>query len=330
MQTINQHIKTKSFSNVYLIFGEEIYLCNQAKQKLKQAIVSSDDTMNYSYFEGKKINVSEVVDLAMTAPFFNDRRLLLLEETGFFKQCPDGLLELISTLPPTTCLIFSETEVDKRSKLYKAIQKYGYVGEMKTPDEKALFLWISSLLKQEKKLMKERTFHYFIERTGTDMEHIKQELEKLFSYTLSKDEITIEDIEAITTQITTSKIFDMLDAMMKHEQEKAMNYYYDLLALKEPPMRILALIVRQINLMIQIKEMNQKSIFKGDIAKQVGVPSFAVSKYLDQSRNYTISNLKQMLHLCIDTETSVKTGTLTDTIGIELLIVTFCSPSSLS
>lgn len=330
MQTINQHIKSNSFSPVYLIFGEEVYLCNQAKQRLKQAIISSDDTMNYSYFEGKKINVPEVVDLAMTAPFFHSHRLLFLEETGFFKQCPDSILELISTLPKTTCLIFSETEVDKRSKLYKAIQKYGYVGEMKTPDEKALFLWVSSLLKQEKKRMKETTFRYFIERTGTDMEHIKQELEKLFSYTFSREEITITDVQIITTQIITSKIFDMLDAMIKKEQEKAMNYYYDLLSLKEPPMRILALIVRQINLIIQIKEMNQKSIYKGDISKKVGVPSFAVSKYLEQSRNYTLTQLKRMLHLCIDTEVSVKTGKLIDTIGIELLIVTFCNPTSLS
>ena len=208
MRTINEHIKTQSFQTVYLIFGEETYLCNQAKNKLKQALSSPDDTMNYSYYEGKKIQLSEVIDLAQTLPFFREKRLILLEDTGFFKSSPDELVELIGNLPETTCMIFVESEVDKRSRLYKAIQKNGYIANMTTPDDKSLMVWITSLLKQEQKKIKEPVLRFFLERTGTDMVHVKNELDKLCAYTLNREEITKEDVLAVTTQITTSKIFE--------------------------------------------------------------------------------------------------------------------------
>lgn len=323
MRTINEHIKTNQFKPVYLICGEETYLCKQAKDKLKNALSSPDDTMNYSYYEGKKINLSEVADLAMTLPFFQEKRLLILEESGLFKNSPDDMVALISNLPDTTCMVFVESEVDKRSRLYKAVQKYGYVANLNTPDEKTLMVWISSILKQEKKQIKESVLRYFLERTGTDMEHVKQELDKLCAYTLDREEITMEDVQAITTQITTSKIFDMLEAIVKGNQQVAIDYYYDLLALKEPPMRILSLLVRQFNLILQITQMDNRSIPRSEIARQVSIPSFVVGKYLEQGRRYNRQSLEEILLKCADMEEAVKTGRMTDVIAVELLIIAF-------
>lgn len=323
MRTINEHIKTNQFKPVYLICGEETYLCKQAKDKLKNALSSPDDTMNYSYYEGKKINLSEVADLAMTLPFFQEKRLLILEESGLFKNSPDDMVALISNLPDTTCMVFVESEVYKRSRLYKAVQKYGYVANLNTPDEKTLMVWISSILKQEKKQIKESVLRYFLERTGTDMEHVKQELDKLCAYTLDRAEITMEDVQAITTQITTSKIFDMLEAIVKGNQQVAIDYYYDLLALKEPPMRILSLLVRQFNLILQITQMDNRSIPRSEIARQVSIPSFVVGKYLEQGRRYNRQSLEEILLKCADMEEAVKTGRMTDVIAVELLIIAF-------
>ena len=79
----------------------------------------------------------------------------------------------------------------------------------------------------------------FSHEVGEDMENIHGELEKLFCYTLGKQEITIHDIEEICTTHIDNKIFDMVNAVADQKQKQALMYYYDLLALKEPPMRIL-------------------------------------------------------------------------------------------
>ena len=69
MQTLNQDIKDKTFRRVYLLFGDEPFLVNSYKKRLREAI-AGDDTMNYNYFEGKGQDVKEIISLADTMPFF--------------------------------------------------------------------------------------------------------------------------------------------------------------------------------------------------------------------------------------------------------------------
>ena len=85
MQTLNQDIKEKTFKRVYLLFGDEPFLVNSYKKRLREAI-AGDDTMNYNYFEGKGQDVKEIISLADTMPFFAERRLVLIDGSGFFKS----------------------------------------------------------------------------------------------------------------------------------------------------------------------------------------------------------------------------------------------------
>ncbi len=49
MQTLNEDIKTGQFKRVYLLFGEEAFLKQSYKRKLKEAITGGE-TINYHYF----------------------------------------------------------------------------------------------------------------------------------------------------------------------------------------------------------------------------------------------------------------------------------------
>ena len=88
-------------------------------------------------------------------------------------------------------------------------------------------------------------------------------------------------------------------------------------------MRILSLLVRQFNLILQVQEMDHHSIPNAEIAKQVGIPSFVVKKYIQQGKSYNRSQLEEILHLCATYEEDVKTGKLVDHIAVELLIIKF-------
>ena len=85
MKTLNEHLKTKTFKNVYLLYGDEAYLRNQYRDKLKKAMINEGDTMNFSCFEGKGIDEKELTAMADTVPFFSDYRLIIVENSGFFK-----------------------------------------------------------------------------------------------------------------------------------------------------------------------------------------------------------------------------------------------------
>ena len=133
MQTINEDIKNGTFKPVYLLYGEEAFLKQSYKKKLRAAI-SGDDTMNYNYFEGKGLDMNELISLADTMPFFSERRLILIEDSGFFKTSSEALAEYLPTMPDTTCIVFVEEAVDKRNKLYKKVKDLGHIAEMKRQD----------------------------------------------------------------------------------------------------------------------------------------------------------------------------------------------------
>ena len=157
MKSLNEDIKTGVFKQIYLLYGEEAYLKKQYKQKLTRAMISEDDTVNYTYYEGKGIHVAEVIDLAETMPFFAERRLIVIENSGFFKNAAPELADYLKNLPETAYFLFVESEVDKRGKMYKAVKEKGRIVELSRQDEKTLLYWIAGSVKKEGMKIKEST-----------------------------------------------------------------------------------------------------------------------------------------------------------------------------
>ncbi len=323
MKTIDNDIKMGQLKNVYLLYGTEDYLKRQYRDKLKHALVEPDDTMNFSAYEGKDINPKELIDLSETLPFFKEKRMILVENSGFFKNSCDDLAEYMSQVPESTCFVFVEEEVDKRSKLFKAASRAGSAVEFETPKEDMLIRWILGRIQREGKKITQSVMQLFLSKTGSDMENIDKELEKLICYTLDKTEISAADVEAICTGQTENKIFEMIDAISAKNQKKALDLYYDLLALKEAPMRILSLIARQFQNLLLIKGMSAKGYPAVSIAKTAGMPSFAVQKNLRQAGAFKINQLKEAIEDCGQAEEDVKTGRMADQLAVELLIVKY-------
>ena len=274
MQTLNQDIKNNDFKKVYLLFGEEAFLKKSYKNRLREAITQGD-TMNYNYYEGKGI-----------------------------------MCAYIENIPDTTCLLFVETEVDKRSRMYKAVKKYGYIAEMVRQDSAQLGRWAAGILAKNGKKITGRTMEYFLGKTGDDMENITSE----------RDIITEEDIDAVCITQVTNKIFDMITAIANRQTRKAMDLYEDLLTLKEPSMRILFLIARQFNQILQVKELMGRGMDRSTISSKLKLQPFVTGKVMAQAKTFTKEQILSYVNLCVDAEESVKTGKLQDRLAVELLI----------
>lgn len=322
MKIINDHIKTNEYKNVYLIYGEETYLRKQYRDKLKEAIIG-DDTMNYSYFEGDKLSVRDIIDIGNTLPFFSERRLIIIENSGFVRSSNEELADFIKHIPDYLIIVMVEAEIDKRNKVYKAANDVGYVSEMKPQTTATLEKWVAGLLKAEDKVIEKAAVERLLEKTGASMEIIKGEIDKLVTYCMDRGAITVADVEVICTTQTTSHIFDMIAAIANKKQQQALNLYYDLLTLKEPPMRILYMLVRQFNGIMQVQE--EMSFGKGnsDIAKSMGVAPFIVGKYMTQAKHFSKDKLKEALADCADIEERVKNGRINDKMGVELMIIKY-------
>lgn len=321
MQRINEDIKTGNFQQIYLLCGEERYLKKQYTDRLRDALCDGGNDMNTHFYEGKDIPVGEIIDLAETLPFLAPRRVIFIQNSGLFKSGGEKLAEYLSAPGESTCFVFTETDVDKRSKLYKTVRSRGYVSEFTIQDENTLKRWITGLLNKENKKITENTLQLFLTKTGTDMENIRTELEKLICYCMDRDVITEADVEAICTNRISNHIFDMINAIADRHTEKALQLYYDLLALKEPPMRILFLITRQYNMLLQVRELKSRGSDNKTIGSSIGVPPFIAGKYVAQASRFRTEDLRTALIECVEAEEAVKTGRMNDVMSVEILIV---------
>lgn len=317
MQRLKEDIKNRTFHKVYLLYGEEEYLKKMYRDALKNALLENSDEMNYSYFEGKDADILKIQEIASTLPFFSDYRVIVIEDSGFFKSA-SRLADYLPEMPGSTVIIFVEKETDKRNKLYKYVNKEGIAIETGQMDTASIKRFIGITLKENRKQIRESTASYFIQQTGSSMYNIINELDKLVSYTYGRDEITKEDIDAICCVQLESHIFQMIDYAATGNITSALKLYGELLELRESPMSVLYLLTRHFNLLLQVKMLG--SIQKSEAASVLKIPPFAAAKYISQAGRFDKSQLKSQLDECIETEYKFKRGLIDAQTGVELLL----------
>lgn len=332
INALKRHIREGNLKQVYLLYGEEDYLKQRCKDDLLAAVTEPDDTMNFHQFEGKNIDVKELISLADTMPFFASYRTILIRDSGWFTSSCEEIYAYLKKPAETVRFIFVEKEIDpkKKNKLFTLVSKMGYVIQLDKTDEKALKMWIKKLCKDEGKAITEESVDLFFFLTGGDMSNIRNELEKLFCYTYGRDQILMSDIEAIVTRKIDDRIFDMIDAIAYKQKQKALDLYYDFLHSNESPMKVLSLLTSQFNNLLMVKELRLKGYNKDGIEKKMEKILFnkkwlVGKKYMVQAKEFTIENLRDALIACVDADESVKTGKMTERLSVEMLIIKFCS-----
>jgi len=319
---VKEDIKSGNLARVYLIYGTESYLKTFYKNKLKEVALAGGDPMNVASFAGSGISERSIIDEADTMPFFAERRVVMIEDSGLFKKAGD-LADYIKNIPETTVMIFTESEVDKRNRLYKAVNEVGVAEEFNALSEGDLLKWVGTLFKKSEKNITTDTARFFLDRVGTDMNNLVNEVEKLVCFTGERDVIEKADIMAVSSEHVEGKIFEMMDAIGSKKQEEALRLYYDLLTLRQTPAGILALTIRQFNLLYVIKDMAARHVDNKTIASTAGIAPYFVSKYIAQSRNFELATLKEAVAYGTELETDFKQGRIEDRIACELLIVRY-------
>lgn len=343
MGVVANDLNSKEFKSAYLLYGEEAYMRNYYKISLRNALVNEGDNLNYSYFEGNGTDVTEVTDLLQTMPFMAEHRVVIVENSGWFaskkskeKEEDDEessedegtgtkklepLIEMIKSLGEDVIIIFVEEKADKKTRLYKAIAAKGVCEEYARQTEEQLARWLSNYAKSQGKLMSPATGFYMVGECGNDMLLLKNEMDKLLAWSLDKDSITEADVDQVCSHQVNNKIFDMVTAITQHNQKVALKLYYDLLTLRESPFHILALVGRQYSRMIAVKDASLKNKPMAVVASELSMQEWLAKKTLDLVRRMSMEEIKANLEACVKADEDIKSGNLTDSMSVELLII---------
>ena len=321
MSRLDEEIRKGIFHRVYLFYGEEEYLKDYYTKALCRALGLEDDAMNLHRWQGKDVDVSAVIEQAMTMPFFADHRLILIGNSGLFQKGGQEMAAALPALPEETILVFSEEEVDQRSKLFLTVKSIGFPMKFDHPNQSSLMNLVVKRLDREGKKIRNSAMQLFLERVGDDMTYITLELEKLLGYTYGREAISREDVEAVICVQTENRIYEMIDAVAVKQQDKALRLFYDLLQLKVSAYSILAGIARQFRQIMVVQDLREQGFDQNAIVQKTGIRDFIVRKNLRQATHFTPAQVRQILETCAWAEQAGKTGRMQDVKAVELVLV---------
>ncbi|NLN41909.1 MAG: DNA polymerase III subunit delta [Clostridiales bacterium] len=329
-----KEINKGDWQGIYLFFGEEQYIKQQALNRIIEAMVDpSLKDLNYAQIDGTDVDLDIIINACETLPFMVDRRLVVVKDLSILNGRADGnidedsFLEYIKKMSETTCLIlYCRNGVDKRKKIYKYINKTGKAIEFKYLTGKELHTWINQTVEQQGKKISYKAISYLVDRVGNELNDISNELKKLISYIGQSGEIDIKAIDQVVTPTLEQSIFQLVDAIGEKRSSQALMILGNLInegGQAAPP--ILAMIARQFRLILQCKEYREKGYNPNTIAAKLNQRSFVVKKCLSQARNFTVEQLKKGLELCLQADYYIKIGKIQDSMALELIIIKMCN-----
>ncbi len=321
MKQLDADIKSKNFKKIYVFYGDQDYLKSRYKDILVRQFIPDGDTMNLTSFYGKNTDIKEVLEIAGTMPFFAERRVVVLEKSGLFTSACEELAEYIPDIPDTCVMIFCEDKIDSRLKQTKAAKTAGSVVEFTDLGEADLRKWVLQRISKEHRQITSNALDLFIERCGSDLWQVSNELEKVISYTFDKDGIRKEDVDAVCPPPAEDKIFVMINAILDNDAQTALVCYRDLLALRSEPLNILGLIREQYRLMLHAKEMSEENVPLKDMAAVMKLRDTRVRMALPVAGKSSKIRLIEGIKACAECDEKIKTGLLNAHIGVESLIV---------
>ncbi len=335
----------ENIANAYLFVGEENYKKRLYRDQLRKMITSGND-MNYSYFEGKSIDFGKVYDSVVTLPFFAEKRLVVVENSGAFAAKKKGgdseeasaeesaaesggkndqLIEkILNELPSSTCLVFLENSAAKNKRVYKLLAGKGSVVECNPDTEEEVITWLAKGVSKAGKKVRKSTLQLLIDRVGLDYDRLRQEYEKIVNYAGDRPEINDEDVLAVTMADIESKIFDMLSAMGQKDVKKVLDKYYDLLANHEHPLYILAMIRIQFRTLLQTAELRNKGYTTSEVARMLKKRDFVIANAEKYLKGYfKMKDVRNILEEISETDKKMKNGEIGEQTGVEMLLIKF-------
>ena len=328
MNIVEEDIRSGRFKKVYLLCGEEAYLKEYYRKKLQKAVIREDDTINYNRYVGKEADPSAIISQADTLPFFADYRLLLIVGSGLLKKDGDLLADYLPQMPESTVLLFVEDEIDRRCRLYKAIQKNGAVLELKHPREDELVRWITRRFQHYGKEISQSCARLLLQKAGDDMSRLESEIGKVVSYLGERQSATKADLDAVCSELLENRVFAMIDAAAFGETDRALALYRNLVFLREPSFKILVLIGNHFRRLYFVRDLRDQGFDRREVENRTGFSSFIARPLIGQAERMDLSQIRSIMELCAQMDEAIKTGRMQDQLAVETVITRICKMTS--
>lgn len=284
------------------LIGHNSYLI-----KLKAHQIIDDFTKENGDLAVQKIDCEEatsdqISEAIQSLPFFNPCKLVVLTNPSRNKEVSQSIDKLLSDIPDSTELLIVENYPDKRSTIYKILKSKTDMHEYNPQDESTMSSWIIDYAKSKGGSISAKDSNYLVSRVGTDQQRLANEIDKLVTFDKN---ISIQSIDLLTQKSINSTIFELIEAAMKGNVDKALKLYDEQRFQNVQPVQIIAMLTWQLHILLLVKSAAGKT--SGQIASEAKISPFVVGKTQAIAHLMDINKIKQLISELLDIDRRSKT-----------------------
>lgn len=315
---IKRQIAENNVSHLYLLYGEDDFLKREYAKRIQDAVYKGDfPEFNLMEFS-ENILPAEARSVFETYPMMSDTKFILIKDSGIFSgKAPsaDEWKSVFSDIPDYVYAVFLEKNVDKRSALYKAVNKNHTAAEFAHLKPGDLAVWIIRKMQRGKRSIKKEDALFLALLCSNDLMTINSECDKLISYT--SETVTRGDIDRLVPRSADIRVFDITDAITEGDTAKALAVLDDLSAQNTPVFQILYLLSGCFDKMLQCRLMLEESFSLKEIAERLSLHEFITKKYISGAKNFSTDFLESMLIRVAEIDFNIKQGNAADRFALE-------------
>lgn len=332
LDNFEQLLKKKDLKGCYILYGADENLIKDAVNKAANTVV--DETfreLNLVKFDGMKVQFEEVMNACETLPFMSEKKVVIVFRADFLgskddresKKKVEDFRQYLSTLPPYTILLMYYVFGDDREKASSNIKKLEKLASLVQVDKlkgSKLYKKVGDIFEERQRNINKVLLQFFCDHIDNNMEIINNEINKLLDYTEGR-EITKEDILDLLPQTNNDDIFDLVDFVSQRKPEKAINILNELIFKGESVTGVLFMIERQFKLLYSIKLAMEEGKNKDILVKELKLHPYVCEKLINQSRKFSLNQIRACMKMCLDTEKSLKSSQSDKKIEMEMLLI---------
>lgn len=337
---IIRNIKSKNFENIYLLYGREYYLIDNAIKNFKESLNESMIDFNLDVIDGKEVLLDQLLSSIETLPFMDDKKITIVKDfellKGKRKNFSEGdekyFIDYLDNISESTVLVFIVYgEVDKRKKIVKKIQEKGIVFNCDKISDMDLFKWTKRKFESFGTIIDNSQVMYFIESQGyrdknsdKTLSDLENEIIKISSFVGKENKVSNEIIDKLSQKKIENDIFKLIDYIGDKNSSSAIKILNDMIGEGESVLGIFAMISRQFKIVLQVRKLQIEGMSVNDICEKLSLRQFVVNKALKQSRNFSEGIIIDMLNFILENDFKIKNGLIKDTLAIEILVSKYC------
>lgn len=332
LEKLEQLAKKGELKGCYVFYGPDENLIKEAISLITEKVVDkSFEDLNLVRFDGMKVQGEEVVNACETLPFMSEKKLVLIYRAEFLgdkedrenKKRFEDIYKYMDNLPSHCILVMYYVLGDDREKagpnIKKLEKKCSVIKADKLKGDK-LYKKVGAMFEERGKSVDKVLLKFFCDNVENNMNIISNEIDKLLSFTEGR-EITKRDMVLLLPQMNDDDIFDLVDFLSQKKPEKALDILNELIFRGESVTSILFMIERQFKLLYNIKLGMDEGKNKDILAKELRLHPYICEKMMNQSRKFSMNQIKSCMKLCLNTEKSLKSSQGDKKIEMEMLII---------